>query len=57
VQDTELSYTPRGTAVCKFTVASNRFYKQEEEMEKEGNFIRLIGPDSGLILDRPCTRL
>ncbi len=30
-----MSYTPKGTAVCKFTVASNRFFKQGEEMQKE----------------------
>jgi single-strand DNA-binding protein len=35
VQDPELSYTPKGAAVCKFTVASNRFSKQEEELQKE----------------------
>jgi single-strand DNA-binding protein len=38
VQDTELSYTPKGTAVCKFTVASNRFFKQDDELQKEVSF-------------------
>jgi single-stranded DNA-binding protein len=28
-----LNYTPKATAVCRFTVASNRFYKQEEVQE------------------------
>ena len=36
--DTELSYTPKGTAVCKFSVACNRFFKQEEEMQKEVSY-------------------
>jgi single-strand DNA-binding protein len=35
VRDPELSYTPKGTAACKFTVASNRFYKQDDELQKE----------------------
>jgi single-strand DNA-binding protein len=34
----ELSYTQKGTAVCKFSVAYNRFFKQEEETEKEVSF-------------------
>jgi len=38
VKDPELSYTPKGTAVCKFSVASNRFFKHEEEMQKEVSF-------------------
>ena len=41
VKDPELSYTPKGTALCKFTVASNRFYKQEEEMQKEVSFFEV----------------
>jgi single-strand DNA-binding protein len=38
VKDPELAYTPKGTAVCKFTVACNRFWKQEEELQKEVSF-------------------
>src|SRR5271157_5550225 len=38
VRDPELSYTPKGTAVCKFAVASNRFFKHEEEMQKEVSY-------------------
>jgi single-strand DNA-binding protein len=38
VRDPELSYTTKGTAVCKFSVASNRFFKQEQEMQKEVSF-------------------
>jgi single-strand DNA-binding protein len=38
VRDPELSYTPKGTAVCKFTVACNRAYKQDEQLQKEVSF-------------------
>ncbi len=38
VKDPELSYTPKGTAVCKFAVASNRFFKQDQETQKEVSF-------------------
>ena len=38
MHDPELSYTPKGMAVCKFTVACNRFWKQEEELQKEVSF-------------------
>jgi single-strand DNA-binding protein len=38
VRDPEMSYTSKGTAVCKFTVASNRFWKQESELQKEVSY-------------------
>ncbi len=38
VRDPETSYTTKGVAVCKFTVACNRFWKQEEELQKEVSF-------------------
>jgi len=38
VKDPELAYTTKGTAVCKFSVACNRFFKQEEEMQKEVSY-------------------
>jgi single-strand DNA-binding protein len=38
VRDPELAYTAKGTAVCKFTVACNRTWKQEEELQKEVSF-------------------
>jgi single-strand DNA-binding protein len=38
VRDPELSYTPKGTAVCKFSVACNRSYKQDDEFQKEVSF-------------------
>jgi single-strand DNA-binding protein len=38
VKDPELSYTPKGTAVCKFSVACNRSWKQDDEFQKEVSF-------------------
>ncbi len=38
VADPELRYTPKGAAVCSFRVASNRFYKQEDELQKEVSY-------------------
>jgi single-strand DNA-binding protein len=38
VRDPELSYTPKGTAVCKFAVACNRSYKQDDEFQKEVSY-------------------
>jgi single-strand DNA-binding protein len=37
-RDPELSYTPKGTAVCKFTVACNRAYKQDDQLQKEVSY-------------------
>jgi single-strand DNA-binding protein len=38
VRDPEYRTTNKGTGVCKFTVASNRYYKQENGFEKEVGF-------------------
>jgi single-strand DNA-binding protein len=38
VRDPELSYTPKGTAVCKFSVACNRAWKQDDELQKEVSY-------------------
>jgi len=38
VRDPELNYTSKGTPVCSFSVATNRFYKQEDELQKETSF-------------------
>ena len=38
VRDPECRTTPKGTAVCKFPVASNRYYKQDSGLEKEVSF-------------------
>ena len=37
-RDPELKTTPKGTSVCSFSVASNRFYKQDQEYQKEVSF-------------------
>ena len=37
-RDPELRYTPKGTAVCTFSIACNRYYKQEEEMQQEVSY-------------------
>jgi single-strand DNA-binding protein len=37
-RDPELAETPKGTSVCNFSVASNRFYKQDQELQKEVSF-------------------
>lgn len=41
VRDPVLRETPRGTAVCTFSVASNRFYKQDEDYEQETSFFEV----------------
>ena len=38
VRDPELSYTPKGSAVCKFSVACNRSYKQGDGFQKEVSY-------------------
>jgi single-strand DNA-binding protein len=38
VKDPELSYTSKGTAVCRFTVGCNRAYKQDDQLQKEVSF-------------------
>jgi single-strand DNA-binding protein len=38
VRDPDLKTTTKGTAVCTFSIASNRFYKQDSGMEKEVSF-------------------
>ena len=40
-RDPELSYTQKGTAVCKLGLASNRYYKQDEEYQKEVSFFEV----------------
>lgn len=37
-RDPLLAETPRGTPVCNFAVASNRFYRDNEELQKEVSF-------------------
>jgi len=38
VRDPETRETPKGTPVCQFSVASNRFFKQNDDYEKEVSF-------------------
>jgi single-strand DNA-binding protein len=38
VRDPLFRATPKGTAVCTFSVASNRFFKQDNNLEKETSF-------------------
>jgi len=38
VRDPEMRSTPRGTPVCTFSIASNRFYKSGDNFEKETSF-------------------
>lgn len=38
VRDPLFKSTPKGTPLCTFSVASNRFYKQDTGMEKEVSF-------------------
>ena len=39
--DPQLGETPKGTPVCNFGVASNRFYKQDDELQKEVSFFEV----------------
>ncbi|MDR2181703.1 MAG: single-stranded DNA-binding protein [Treponema sp.] len=38
VRDPLFKSTPKGTPLCTFTIASNRFFKQDSGMEKEVGF-------------------
>lgn len=37
-RDPELKYTPKGTAVCSFAIASNRSFKQEDGYQEEVSY-------------------
>jgi single-strand DNA-binding protein len=41
VRDPLFRTTTKGTALCTFAIATNRFYKQEGNMEKETNFFEV----------------
>jgi len=41
VRDPELRATPKGTSVCTFSLASNRFFKQDSGFEKEVSFFQV----------------
>lgn len=38
-RDPEYHNTPKGTPVCTFSVASNRYYKKNDEQQQEVSFI------------------
>jgi len=44
-RDPELSYIKNGAAVCKFTVATNRYYKDDDKYEQEVSYfdVKAIG--------------
>lgn len=45
-RDPELKYTPQGTAVCTFTVATNRQWKTESgEQKDDAEFHRIVAWD------------
>jgi single-strand DNA-binding protein len=41
VRDPMLRSTPKGTSVCTFSLASNRFYRQDANTEHEVNFFNV----------------
>ena len=41
VRDPVFKSTPKGTPVCTFSLASNRYYKQDSETEKEVSFFEV----------------
>ena len=38
VRDPDLRYTPQGSPVCSLTVACNRYFKQNEELQEEVSY-------------------
>lgn len=45
-KDPELSQTAKGTPVCNFSVASNRYYKNGEKYEQEVSFFQITAYSS-----------
>jgi single-strand DNA-binding protein len=41
VRDPEIHYTAKGTPVCTFSIASNRYFKQDSGMEKEVSYFNV----------------
>ena len=41
VREPELRFVSKGTSVCTFQIATNRFYKQNTGMEKEVSFFNV----------------
>jgi len=42
VRDAELNATTNGSSVCNFTVASNRYFRHGDDVEKEVNFFDVV---------------
>jgi single-strand DNA-binding protein len=40
-KDPQLSSTPKGTQICTFPIASNRYYNHDSGMEKETSFFQV----------------
>jgi len=38
-RDPELTQTEKGTSVCHFSIAANRYYKQDDEQKQEVSYI------------------
>lgn len=41
VRDPVVKETPRGTTVCNFSIAANRSFKQDDELERETSFFEV----------------
>jgi single-strand DNA-binding protein len=41
VKDPEFNTTPKGTAVCKFSIATERYFKRDSKMEKEVSYFNI----------------
>jgi single-strand DNA-binding protein len=41
VRDPEFRTTPKGTALCTFALASNRYFKQDAELQKEVSYFNV----------------
>jgi single-strand DNA-binding protein len=41
VRDPQLRATAKGTSICTFSLASNRYFKQDSGMEKEVSFFEI----------------
>ena len=41
VRDPMIRSTPKGTQVCNFSIASNRYFRQESNLEKETGFFEV----------------
>ena len=41
VRDPVVKETPRGTTVCTFSIASNRYYKLDDDYEQETSFFEI----------------